>query len=294
MRPLVADPDLAADYKSNKGYEAQRKFRAAWVSKTWTAMKRKKYEIAEVENSNMNLGAFAVVPEVLRAQGGDEMARDGIMPFLSKVVKLPMALRAKYVSVHPWTGRVELALPARTWMEKNSNRWVVSSNHVDHEGSGGGTATGSKGKGHGDKAAAAKAAPAKAAAKASDTVERIGGNKRAADEKADEAKEATPEKKKTPAHLWKEIKITKALLDAALQKSSMISRTADTEPGWGGLKRMDELSGMLGRMAAFGESCSYEPLVAQLADAQQDRDEEEVQHTCDRGGGQRAVPELAA
>ena len=124
---LKNDERLAAVYKNEKGCENQRKFRTARVAKSWKLMKREKFEIHEQEHSTETLGAFDVVPQVFKAQGGDDMAREGILNFLAKALKLPMKERAKYISVHPWTGRIELALPSRAWSEKEMHRYGMKS-----------------------------------------------------------------------------------------------------------------------------------------------------------------------
>ena len=85
---LKASDTLKANYAATKGWEAQRKFRAAWEASLWQDLVRKRRETTSYSESSRNLHPFKPISVAIRDKGGDEDARNGVKFFLEKICKM--------------------------------------------------------------------------------------------------------------------------------------------------------------------------------------------------------------
>ena len=120
------NPKLKADYKATKGYAEQRAFRQAWVAELWSEVQRKRTEKNSNHESSRSRAKFVPIKKAIEERGNDEEAGEAVRVFLEKVSAIEdESERARYVSRHPWTNQIEVAIPGREWEEGHKRKWEM-------------------------------------------------------------------------------------------------------------------------------------------------------------------------
>lgn len=126
-RELKADPLLSERYKQIKGRVNQQEFKAAWVSEKWDACMKTRTESQMQKEQTQSTGNFLPIPVVIKNQGGDEAAAEGVNNFIRKVLQMDeKSSIKKYIQINEWTGRVEIALPTKGWQDSFEKTWQIS------------------------------------------------------------------------------------------------------------------------------------------------------------------------
>ena len=126
-RELKADPLLSERYKQIKGRVNQLEFKAAWVSEKWDACMKTRTESQMQKEQTQSTGNFLPIPVVIKNQGGDEAAAEGVNNFIRKVLQMDeKSSIKKYIQINEWTGRVEIALPTKGWQDSFEKTWQIS------------------------------------------------------------------------------------------------------------------------------------------------------------------------
>eukprot|EP00974_Lingulodinium_polyedra_P064358 6216146-Lingulodinium_polyedra.AAC.1 len=83
-RELKANPELKKQYEACHGRVEQQAFRKAWVCDAWKAVSRKRQETTGMREQTATMGTFKPVPVVIKEQGDDEAAKEGVQRFVEK------------------------------------------------------------------------------------------------------------------------------------------------------------------------------------------------------------------
>ena len=238
-KALRDSPALNEQYKQVKGLPEKEKFRAAWVMSSWKEVSRKRAETRSQIDISGQVGDFDLLKNIFKAQGGDAEAAEGILTFVRKVMTLPVVDRSKYISVHPWTDRLELALPKRGWQEKDQKRWDIQkcSEAPPTHASQTSQSSGQSGKGV---AGSANAEPQTEVAQPEVNTK---GNKRP---RKQQKAEDSPDTKhaKTVEAWWKKAVTTKASVRKALSAARTVLSKVENDPKWSWMKTLDELASL--------------------------------------------------
>ena len=82
---MKQSPALAGEYAEQKGYVAQREFRARWVSRLWNVINEKRSKKEQIVEMDRSDAIFYPIQKWITEDGGGEEAAEGVQHFLKKV-----------------------------------------------------------------------------------------------------------------------------------------------------------------------------------------------------------------
>lgn len=169
-------------------------------------------------------GDFDPIDVWVDREGGNQAAVNGIKLFLQKVFNGPVTEWPKYVRVHEWTERFEIALPKARWQLGQENRHTLSSTSKQNQ-----------------------KPQAKAKAKS-------GPNRRPLAAIGDNSPDAKKPKAAEAASAWKSVIQTHNLINSAVGKASSIVQNTETLGSWSWAKQIDDFKELQRQRAELQES----------------------------------------